>query len=43
MQTLLEQEESLVAAERKAQDAVAQVKAASESFAGADVAWTPFE
>lgn len=38
VQTLLEQEESLVAAERKAQDAVAQVKAASESFAGADVA-----
>ena len=38
VQTLLEQEESLVAAERKAQDAVAQAKAASESFAGADVA-----
>ena len=31
-------EESLVAAECKAQDAVAQAKTASESFAGADVA-----
>lgn len=38
VQTLLEQEALLVAAERKAQDAVAQAKAASESFAGADVA-----
>ena len=38
VQALLEQEASLVAAERKAQDAVAQAKAASESFAGADVA-----
>ena len=38
VQTLLEQEESLVAAECKAQDAVAQAKTASESFAGADVA-----
>ena len=37
VQTLLEQEESLVAAERKAQDAVAQAKVTSESFAGADV------
>ena len=38
VQALLEQEASLVTAERKAQDAVAQAKAASESFAGADVA-----
>ena len=38
VQAFLEQEASLVAAERKAQDAVAQAKAASESFAGADVA-----
>ena len=38
VQTLLEQEESLVAAERKAQDAVAQAKVTSEAFAGADVA-----
>ncbi|MEF2895816.1 MAG: SbcC/MukB-like Walker B domain-containing protein, partial [Senegalimassilia anaerobia] len=38
VQTLLEQEESLVAAECKAQDAVARAKTASESFAGADVA-----
>ena len=38
VQALLEQEASLVAAERKAQDAVAQAKEVSESFAGADVA-----
>ena len=38
MQTLLEQEALLVAAERKAQDAVAQAKGVSELFAGADVA-----